>query len=51
MVAGVVAVMLVAVLVLRLPVSGRADSPLALRRQMRTIVDMQRAEAGVAADE
>jgi tight adherence protein B len=45
-VSALVAVMLAAALLMRLPVSGKAASPVALRRQMRTIVDMQRAEAG-----
>lgn len=50
-VAGAVAVLIAVALILRLPVSGRADSPLALRRQMRTIVDVQRAEVGLVDDD
>lgn len=44
--AGLMAVALAAMLVMRLPVSGRAVSPGTLRKQMRSIVDSQRADAG-----
>lgn len=47
LIAGVIAVMLAAALILRLPVSGKATSPGALRRQMRSMVELQRAEVGV----
>jgi tight adherence protein B len=46
--AGILAVILTGVLILRLPVTGRAVSPLALRQQMRTIVALQREEGQLA---
>lgn len=50
-VAGVIAVVLAAALIMRLPISGRAVSPMTLRRQMRSIVELQRAEAGLEGGE
>ncbi len=50
-VAGILAVVLAAALILRLPVSGRAASPGALRRQMRSIVEQQRLQVGAGLEE
>ncbi len=49
--AGGVAIVLVAALVMRLPVTGRAASPIALRQQMRSIVALQREQAGIAEEQ